>query len=83
MFYPYLGLPRAPLCCVGKWSRASCGSTVFGMYLCTGHPVSTAKVSFNEKFTLMQMPVELSTACEMWLASEQRAVADGELPHSE
>ena len=27
----------APLCCVGKWSCASCGSTVFGMYLRTGH----------------------------------------------
>jgi hypothetical protein len=26
----------APLCCVGKRSRASCGSTVFGMYLRTG-----------------------------------------------
>ena len=53
------------------------------MYLCIGPPVSIAKVSINEKFALIQMPVELSTACEMWLASEQRAVADGELPHSD
>jgi hypothetical protein len=36
-------LPRTPSCCVGKGSRASCGSTVFGMYLRTGHLVSTAE----------------------------------------
>src|SRR5918997_5242540 len=34
-----LVLPRAPLCCAGKGSRASCGSTVLGMYLRTGHHV--------------------------------------------
>ena len=40
--YSLLILPRTPSCCVGKGSRASCGSTVFGMYLRTGPPVSTA-----------------------------------------